>query len=101
MNSSDIRQSVFESLQLQTSMSGVCVEQWNTQPGGSEIESINPANGEVLATVRTGTREDYEAAVAAAQSSFERWRNLPAPTRGELIRQLGNALRDKKEPLGQ
>ena len=81
---------------------GVCSGKDRWIPGaGPELASINPANNELIATVRQAAVPDYDAAVAAAQTAFEQWRLLPAPKRGEVIRDLGNALRDYKAPLGE
>lgn len=80
--------------------SGVYADRWIPKPSGGESVSINPANGHSLATVLQGGREDYEQVVAASQRAFVRWRTTPAPQRGEVIRQLGNALRDHKTDLG-
>ena len=81
---------------------GVCAgaDSW-IQGAGAELPSINPATNEVIAAVTQATAADYDAAVAAAQVGFEEWRTLPAPKRGEVIRDLGNALREYKEPLGE
>jgi aldehyde dehydrogenase (NAD+) len=68
---------------------------------GERSESINPATGEVLATVRFATLDDYERAAAATVAAFEEWRTWPAPKRGEVVRLLGDALRRHKEALGQ
>jgi aldehyde dehydrogenase (NAD+) len=67
---------------------------------GPDLDSHSPFNGAVLGTVRQAAAAQYESVVAAARDAFPRWRALPAPKRGEIIRQLGNALREKKEPLG-
>ena len=64
------------------------------------IESTNPANGELIASVRSTTAAEYDRLVAAARESFEEWRRIPAPLRGEAVRQIGNALRDHKDALG-
>src|SRR5580698_395638 len=64
------------------------------------LVSINPSTGEPLGSVRASTREQYDACVATAQKTFERWRMLPAPKRGESVRQVGEALREKKQDLG-
>ena len=81
--------------------SGVCHSgRWVGQPSGEEIWSINPATGSRLARVWTAGRSDYEACVAASEQAFLEWREIPAPARGEIVRQLGNALREKKEQLG-
>jgi aldehyde dehydrogenase (NAD+) len=69
-------------------------------PDGAEIVSINPSTAEPLASVRTATRDQYDAGVAAAQEAFLRWRLVPAPKRGEIVRQIGDALRQQKEDLG-
>jgi len=64
------------------------------------IESINPSTGEVIASVRSTTAADYERVLEMAQDSFEIWRTLPAPVRGNAVRLIGNALRDNCEALG-
>jgi aldehyde dehydrogenase (NAD+) len=64
------------------------------------LVSINPSTGEPLGSVRTAKREQYDACVATAQKTFERWRMVPAPKRGEIVRQIGEALREKKQDLG-
>ncbi|MBI5758632.1 MAG: aldehyde dehydrogenase family protein [Planctomycetales bacterium] len=70
------------------------------QPTGSRFASVNPATGTTLATV-VGTGEaDYEQIVAGASRTFATWRTWPAPRRGEVIRQLGQALRQHKADLG-
>jgi len=70
-------------------------------PGGEDIlPSINPANGKHIADVRQCTPEEYEAVISAAHEAFLEWRHVPAPVRGELVRQMGNALREKKDALG-
>lgn len=68
---------------------------------GEKLASINPTTNETIASVIQATAADYEAAIAAAQAAFTTWRRTPAPKRGELIRDLGNALREYKEPLGE
>ena len=64
------------------------------------IESVNPANGEVIASVRSTTSGDYDTLIAHAEESFRAWRKVPAPARGEAVRLVGNALRDNKDALG-
>ena len=90
---------VFAQLGLNESNSGVYAGGW--LPGsGREIESINPATGEVLATVRRASSEEYEEVIRTSVDAFSNWRMLPAPQRGEYVRLLGNALREKKSALG-
>jgi aldehyde dehydrogenase (NAD+) len=87
-------------LGLERSLSGVFADEWIAEPTGRTIPVHNPATGEVLAEVRTAGRQDYERVVETAQKAFLRWRTLPAPRRGEVIRELGNLLRSHKEDLG-
>src|SRR5262245_36599830 len=67
---------------------------------GPELESRNPATGEVLARVRLATRSDYEKVAASSVDAFHAWREWPAPKRGELVRDLAAAFRRVQEPLG-
>src|SRR5207245_8429410 len=68
---------------------------------GKLLESVSPIDGRVLARVRTATAAEYEQIIARAQEAFQTWQIIPAPKRGELIRQLGNALRQNKKELGR
>jgi aldehyde dehydrogenase (NAD+) len=67
---------------------------------GPELVSLNPSTGEPLGRVRTATRDEYEAVVAAAEHEFRRWRTVPAPKRGDLVRAIGDQLRKHKADLG-
>jgi aldehyde dehydrogenase (NAD+) len=67
---------------------------------GEVIASTNPATGETLASVRLAGVEDYHVVVDRAQAVFERWRKVPAPKRGEIVRQMGEAMRTHKDDLG-
>jgi aldehyde dehydrogenase (NAD+) len=73
---------------------------WIEDPGGKELISYNPATGEPLAKIIQATAETYEKTAAAAQEAFSAWRNLPAPKRGLVVRDLAEALRARKEALG-
>ena len=64
---------------------------------GDVLESYSPVTGELIATVVQSTKEDYEKAMSAAQSAFLEFRLMPAPKRGEIVRQFGEKLRAKKE----
>jgi len=80
--------------------SGAFCGRWlDTQ--GEPIESVDPTSGKVLASIRSATADDYETVAAATTEAFHQWRTWPAPMRGEVVRQLGNALRQKKEALGR
>ncbi|MEM6771212.1 MAG: aldehyde dehydrogenase family protein, partial [Bacteroidota bacterium] len=65
------------------------------------IASYSPVDGELIGRVSVTTKEQYEATVAAAQEAFKTWRNMPAPQRGEIVRQYGEALRNHKDALGR
>lgn len=92
------RQDVFKTLGLQASNSGVCGRKWLR--GSKELTSYNPTTGEPLATITCASDDDYEKIVKDAQQAFKTWRATPAPRRGEIIRELGDAIREKKEALG-
>lgn len=67
---------------------------------GEIIESYSPVDGKLIAKVKQGTADDYETIIKKAQSAYSTWRMMPAPKRGEIVRQMGNALREAKEDLG-
>jgi aldehyde dehydrogenase (NAD+) len=67
---------------------------------GDENISISPIDNKEIARVVSASVEDYEAIVDKAQQAFQVWRELPAPQRGEVVRQIGNALREHKQDLG-
>jgi len=95
MNKSD----VFDALGLTDHNSGVFAGAW-PEAGGEQVEVTNPTTGETLAKVTMASVDDYDRVVAHSVETFERWRLLPAPKRGQYVRQLGDALREKIEPLG-
>jgi len=74
---------------------------WLKDTDGSRLTSYNPATGKLIATVIQATAKTYDMVVSKAAASFETWRMTPAPKRGEVVRQLGNALRELQEPLGE
>jgi len=66
----------------------------------SGIASLNPATGTELARVRLASADDYDRTVVRSAQVFERWRMLPAPQRGAIVREIGDELRRSKEDLG-
>ena len=68
---------------------------------GNYIESYSPVDGTLIGKVSTTTREEYEAVMDKAQEAFKAWRMIPAPKRGEVVRQYGEALRENKDALGK
>jgi aldehyde dehydrogenase (NAD+) len=81
---------------------GACVGagEWLATSGDDILKSRNPATGEVIGNVYQCTEEAYEQVVAQADEAFKEWRQVPAPVRGELVRLMGVALREKKDALG-
>ena len=74
----------------------------NWLPGtGITIESHSPVDGKIIGGVRTTGREEYEQLVVTAQQAYNEWKLWPAPKRGEVVRQVGDALRANKEHLGK
>lgn len=67
---------------------------------GEPIHSYSPADGKLIASVNQATWDDYEAIMAKATAAFKEWRMVPAPKRGEIVRQIAVKLREYKEPLG-
>jgi len=65
------------------------------------IESYSPVDGKLIGKVSTTTKEEYETIIQTAQKAFNEWRLMPAPRRGEIVRQYGNELREHKEALGK
>jgi len=68
---------------------------------GETISSYSPTDGSLIGKVTTTTREDYDKVMNSATAAFKTFRTMPAPQRGEIVRQFGNKLRDLKEPLGK
>lgn len=86
-------------LGLQSQNSGVFYGAWG---GSGEVTtSYCPANNRPIACVTQGTQTDYEMCVFNCQAAYEQWCEKPAPLRGEIVRQLGHALREKTEILGK
>ena len=73
---------------------------WSKTVDSGKIESENPTNGEIIASVYQCSVDDYNSIVNKSLEAFSEWRTVPAPERGQLIREMGNALRDYKDPLG-
>ena len=90
---------VLKSLSLTDENPGAFSGEWH---GGGEVhEKISPVDGKSLGKFRTAAAEDYEKVISRAQEAFLKWRSTPGPVRGETVRQLGNALREQKDNLGQ
>jgi aldehyde dehydrogenase (NAD+) len=68
--------------------------------GGETLEAVSPIDGRVLGSVYQATETEYEGVVAQAAEAFKQWRMTPAPVRGQVVRQIGDALREYKKDLG-
>lgn len=75
------------------------VQNWMTS--GPRIDSYSPADGQLIGSVNQATAEDYEKVMQAAEAAFPVWRMMPAPKRGEIVRQMGEEFRRHKEALGK
>jgi aldehyde dehydrogenase (NAD+) len=73
----------------------------NSFSSGEIIESYSPVDGQLIGKVKTTTAADYEKVMQSATEAFKTFRAMPAPQRGEIVRQFGNKLRELKEPLGK
>jgi aldehyde dehydrogenase (NAD+) len=73
---------------------------WNETSDEGELKIHSPATGEYIATVYQASIKDFEKVVIQGQEGFKFWRKIPAPKRGEIIRQIGIKLRHYKQPLG-
>ena len=94
---------LLEKLNIQDVNAGICtgVDGWITDPDGKELVSYNPTTGKPIAKVIMGTAASYDKVVDKAAESFKTWRTMPAPQRGQIVRDIGLALREYKEPLGE
>ncbi len=71
------------------------------QTAGESLVSVSPIDGKPIAEVIQATTDDYAVVINKAQTAFEKWRMVPAPQRGQIVREIGEALRKYKEPLGR
>ncbi|MFV0141600.1 MULTISPECIES: aldehyde dehydrogenase family protein [Empedobacter] len=86
---------------------GISSENLGTSTGntwfgkGEELSSYSPVDGKLIGKVKSSTKDDYEEVIKKAQTAFKEWRMVPAPKRGEIVRQFGDKLREKKASLGK
>ena len=93
---------ILKQLGIKDENHGACsgLGEWNATTDAGKLDSINPATGERIASVYQCSKEDYETIAKQSNEAFKDWRKVPAPIRGELVRQMGEALREKKDALG-
>ena len=94
-------QSLLTRLGIKPVNESVCTgTQWITPIGSETRDIMSPVDGNLIATVTYATTTEYERVAKVAQSAFDYWRMVPAPKRGEIVRQIGEKLRLNKEDLG-
>jgi aldehyde dehydrogenase (NAD+) len=96
----DRLQDILERLEIEIVNSGACWGEWATNPTGGELVSINPSDGSKIAKISMAGPNDYEEVVQRASETFLKWRLLPAPKRGQIVREIGEELRRVKDDLG-
>jgi aldehyde dehydrogenase (NAD+) len=74
--------------------------QWGSSAGAGVKVITSPVDGKKIASVNLATADDYNKVIGQATEAFKKWRSVPAPKRGEIVRQIGEALRAKKQELG-
>ena len=88
-------------LRVESTNAGVSTGAKWIQSTGEVIDSYSPVDGKKIGSVIASDKNSYEAAIKKAEEAFTSWRMMPAPKRGEIVRQIGEALRTYKEPLGK
>jgi aldehyde dehydrogenase (NAD+) len=91
---------ILASLHVEPLNSGACYGDWIANPSGAELTSVNPSTGEPLAKVKMAGPGDFETVMSHAAAAFADWRMMPAPKRGEIVRQVADELRAHKAELG-
>jgi aldehyde dehydrogenase (NAD+) len=88
-------------LGLKADNAGTWTGQQSLTGSSGSIQSYSPVDGELIGAVTVTTREQYEQVMQSAEAAFKVWRQMPAPKRGEIVRQYGDVLRQYKDPLGR
>jgi aldehyde dehydrogenase (NAD+) len=94
-------ESVLNIFNIQTINNGASTGQNWIDTSGAKIDSFSPVDGKLIASVKSATTTDYNLIIETAQAAFLEWRKIPAPKRGEIVRQLAEKIRFYKEPLGK
>jgi aldehyde dehydrogenase (NAD+) len=90
-----------DELQLKAANKGVSTGTKWISSKGPVIESFSPVDGKLIASVRSADRSAYDTVVSQAAAAFRTWRSWPAPKRGDVVRQIGEELRNRKNLLGR
>ncbi len=100
MKNSEI-QKVLQTLGVKSNNPGVSTGKKWIKSSGKKLESYSPVDGKLIGTVQSADEQSFSEVVQTAHQAFLEWRMWPAPKRGEVVRQVGEALRKYKEPLGK
>jgi aldehyde dehydrogenase (NAD+) len=95
------RAEILRRLGLGGTISGAGAAAWVPRPSGGELASISPIDGGEIARIRMAGEQDYDLVVQEALEAFQKWRTVPAPVRGLMVRDLGEELRKQKEELAR
>ncbi|MDB5190724.1 MAG: aldehyde dehydrogenase family protein, partial [Segetibacter sp.] len=104
LNDKDFEKSTLDflkDLQIENKNAGVSTGNAWLPSSASEIESYSPVDGRLIGSVTSTDRSTYDAVLLKASEAFLEWRMWPSPKRGDVVRQIGEALRKYKEPLGK
>ena len=99
MTGIDITQ-VLEQLGVKQLNNGASTGSNWTATSGAQMDSYSPVDGKLIGSVKAASADDYNKIVDKATEAFNAWRMVPAPARGEVVRQLASALREQKDALG-
>src|SRR3954470_8095726 len=100
MEKSDLK-TVLNSLGIKTVNAGVSTGTKWIRTTGPVLASYSPVDGALIGKVQTANQKSFDKIVETSRKAFQEWRLVPAPRRGEIVRQIGEALRKSKEPLGK
>jgi aldehyde dehydrogenase (NAD+) len=92
---------VLQQLGINATNAGVSTGNKWIKSKGAVIQSFSPVDGKLIASVTSATEKEYQQVMDTALKAYKIWRNIPAPKRGEVVRQIGEELRKFKEPLGK
>ena len=92
--------SILKKIGLPAELSGAGSGSW-IDCSGEILSSKSPIDGQVIGEIRSAADKDYEKIIGRATEAFKTWRTIPAPQRGDIVRQIGNSLRDHKKDLGE
>ena len=93
-------ENILSKLNIQSLTNGTAIGSNWLRGGGESIDSFSPVDGKKIGSISSTSKKQYEEVLQSSLSAFSSWRMVPAPKRGEIVRQFGDALREKKEALG-